>query len=206
MQNTSIFHFKSPSHPVPSLSPSGHCRKIPCGYPPFRPRSSACSRATSTPFACTQVAHKLLAKFSREHAPFSLRRCFDNGNYLELSSALSTFGHSLKAEGIDSLERAKSCISKKKKRKFIYIVLWVGCRARVSGICPPFSTFFTSSCRFFVSLIFWFISRFSLNDAKLAGPLASCSICKRRPWGASTFHAFYLYIVVNNFYSQSFAF
>lgn len=117
--------------------------------------------------------------FHGGHAHFSLR-CFDNGNYLELSSGLaedfrSSFGSVARSfEGDWFGGRARCHNLPYQKRKFIYIVLRVGCRARVAGICPLSSLVFLCPSRsfslpVFVSLIFWFISRFSLNDAKLPG-------------------------------------
>lgn len=157
--------------------------------------------------------------FHGGHAHFSLR-CFDNGNYLELSSGLaedSVEFRFVRSRGIDSVEELASTICHIKKRKFIYIVLWVGCRARVAGICTLSSPHFPVPLSISVSLFAGFCQfnflvyfTFQFKWRQIAGPLASCSICILRqendaPGAPQPFDA-YLYIVVNNFYSQSFAF
>lgn len=111
--------------------------------------------------------------FHGGHAHFSLR-CFDNGNYLELSSGLAedfrtSFG-SLVRGGLIRWKSSLPQFAISKKEIYLYCTLsWLPGTTRwhLHSLVPRLLS--VSVCRVFVSLIFWFISRFSLNDAKLPG-------------------------------------
>lgn len=118
--------------------------------------------------------------FHGGHAHFSLR-CFDNGNYLELSSGLaedSVEFRFARSRGIDSVEELAStiCHIKKGNLFILYFELAAGHESLAFALSRPPTSLPTPLCPslslclpVFVSLIFWFISRFSLNDAKLPG-------------------------------------
>lgn len=116
--------------------------------------------------------------FHGGHAHFLLR-CFDNGNYLELSSGLartrSSFG-SLVRGGLIRWKSSLPQFAISKKEIYLYCTLsWLTGTSRwhLHSLVPPLPSSLCPSLSLclpvFVSLIFWFISRFSLNDAKLPG-------------------------------------
>lgn len=176
----------------------------------------ACSRATSTPFACTQVAHKLLAKFSREHAHFC--RCTALTMAITLNFrlvwALSVTVWRVEQgdwfAGTSSLPYQSEKKNLKEENLFIlYFELAAG-HESLAFPTPSTATllflflfyFFCLFCQF--NFLVYFTFQFKWRQ--IAGPLARLlHMHIAWPEGASTFDA-YLYIVVNNFYSQSFAF
>lgn len=197
MQNTRIFlHFSL----IQVCASLWGCLPSP---PPCS--SSACSRATSTPFACTQVAHKLLANFSRGTRPLFVALLWQRQlpwTFVWTGWGLSVefrFGCSLVRGGLIRWKSSLPQFAISKKEIYLYCTLsWLPGTSRwhLHSLVPrlplPISVFqFAGFCQF--NFLVYFTFQFKWRQ--IAGPLASCSICILRQEN-----------YVNNFYSQSFAF